>query len=426
MPKTAFHGGLGTYIALNLMIWQFRFAAGRSQATSGVSIATITQMQPRRGATSKNDAIASPLAIKTTGHGNESVTPPKGIDQSAALWSLDTFARASPTDSRAAINVAIRQGIQNIESVRIDGSHWDLMPYLGTHYISQYALMLRWLGRTKTDLDENRLKQELITSQLKDGSWQTVSDPNAASGDLNATIFNYWALKSMGISEVDPRLKRAWSFVINQGGIEKSSVFTKIFLALAGQYDWDNIPSIPALLFEPWSPVKPSDFGQWIGPHLLPMSYLSRREIARSPPTLANVRELYVDSDRSPPLELHMTVAQSAPISSTDESLIEQMIAAQQPRGSLGGYTLATLLAQLAVDDYLRSKPEKRTALEPYIERSFDFIEDLSFRSGDESAYKGVTCNGKLWDTALMGIALNEAGVDERAMKPVADFLAKQ
>jgi len=322
----------------------------------------------------------------------------------------------------ASLRHAIALGIGNVRASCIGGTHWDLMPYLGPHYVAQYFLMLRWLGRDESAFEPQRLSDVLWETYLDSGSWPMVRDAKVSEGDINATLFNYWALKALGVSVEDDRLARARAFVLDRGGIEACSVFAKIFLALVGQYDWRDVPDIPAILFKEWSPVKPASFGQWIGPHLLPMAYFSRREIARLPAGLPPLLELYAGKPRAALASVQSGTVISAPPSSTDEELITKMVEAQQPEGSWGGYTLSTLLCLMAFDDYLGHRPERRGEFAGRIERGFGFLERLYVHSGG-SAYRGVTCNGRCWDSALMGIALAEAGVGTDELAPVADFL---
>lgn len=326
--------------------------------------------------------------------------------------------------NQKSLHRALQLGIENVRATRRDGTHWDLMPYLGPHYVAQYFLMLRWLGREETALEPKRLEDMLWGSCIESGSWPMVRDAAVHEGDLNATLFNYWALKALGVSTADERMARARAFVLERGGIEACSVFVKIFLALAGQYDWRDVPDIPALLFKAWSPVKPASFGQWIGPHLLPMAYFSRREIARLPVTLPTVLELYADQPKPDVTAAEPGTVVSPALSDTDEELIVKMVQSQQPEGSWGGYTLSTLLCLMAFDDYLGHRPERRADLAERIERGFDFIERLYVKSGD-SAYRGVTCNGRCWDTALMGIALAEAGAAADELDPIARYLVR-
>ena len=74
---------------------------------------------------------------------------------------------------------------------------WSFPAHLGSHYISLYALFLEWLRFRgfSSRLDLNRLAGILQQSQLPDGSWRQARDPALPSGDINATVLNYAALK---------------------------------------------------------------------------------------------------------------------------------------------------------------------------------------------------------------------------------------
>ena len=107
-----------------------------------------------------------------------------------------------------------------------DEGFWDFHAYLGSHFSSQYWLCLKLLSRmgceVVSDLDPSHLEEILLSSQLSDGSWHQVVDLAASSGELNATIFNYWFLKSRGHDPGSASLKRARKFILKAGGIEKS------------------------------------------------------------------------------------------------------------------------------------------------------------------------------------------------------------
>src|ERR1039458_6587968 len=74
---------------------------------------------------------------------------------------------------------------------------WSFPAHLGSHYISLYALFLEWLRFRgfSSRLDLNRLARILLETQLPDGSWRQARDPALPSGDINATVLNYAALK---------------------------------------------------------------------------------------------------------------------------------------------------------------------------------------------------------------------------------------
>lgn len=331
---------------------------------------------------------------------------------------------AGEAKDRLRLNQAILAGQEAALAVKTTPSYWDLTPTLGSHYVSQYSLMLKWLGKTDSALDVERLKRTLYAQQEPrlGGGWQAVKDKNRNEGDIDPTIFNYWALKAMGEDPGSPEMTRARHFILKHGGLEKASVFTKIFLALTGNMSWDAVPNIPKLLFKSWSPVNEEDFGQWIGPHLLPIAYLRSRELVRTVDDTFDVGELYRDFSQRPS-RTELAKEQDPELSGSEEKLVDLLLTRQQPMGSWGGYTLSTLLSEMMLDDYGKQRPEKAASLTDIKKRGFEFIEDL-YLNRRESSYQGATCDGRLWDTALIGLGLAESGMPLDRLRPVARWLA--
>jgi hypothetical protein len=106
---------------------------------------------------------------------------------------------------------------------------WSFPAHLGSHYISLFALFLEWLRFRgfSSRLDLNLLAGILLETQLPDGSWKQARDPALLSGDINATVLNYAALKffqaSISIANVQPAIAAARSFILAAGGIDSTN-----------------------------------------------------------------------------------------------------------------------------------------------------------------------------------------------------------
>ena len=167
---------------------------------------------------------------------------------------------------------------------------WSFPAHLGSHYISLYALFLEWLRFRgfSSLLNLNRLATILVETQLADGSWKQARDPAIPSGDINATVLNYAALKffraSISVANVEPAMNAARRFILAAGGIDATNQFTKTFLALFGLRGWEEISEIPYLLFLEALPLNYRQFSQWVIPHLLPMAYLRHNRVSRKMP----------------------------------------------------------------------------------------------------------------------------------------------
>ena len=164
---------------------------------------------------------------------------------------------------------------------------WSFPAHLGSHYISLYALFMEWLRFRgfSSRLDLNRLAGSFWKTQLPDGSWKQARDPALPSGDINATVLNYAALKffrnSISTANVEPAMESARKFILAAGGIDSANQFTKTFLALFGLRGWEDISEIPYLIFLEALPLNYRQFSQWVIPHLIPMAYLRHNRVSR-------------------------------------------------------------------------------------------------------------------------------------------------
>ena len=165
---------------------------------------------------------------------------------------------------------------------------WSFPAHLGSHYISLYALFLEWLRFRgfSSLLNLNRLARILLETQLADGSWKQARDPAIPSGDINATVLNYAALKffraSISVANVESAMEAARRFILAAGGINATNQFTKTFLALFGLRGWEEISEIPYLVFLEALPFNYRQFSQWVIPHLIPIACLRHNCVSRT------------------------------------------------------------------------------------------------------------------------------------------------
>jgi len=113
-------------------------------------------------------------------------------------------------------------------------------------------LLRQFLGILEADELEQAARW-IRSQQRDDGTWATFF---GGPGDLSTTIEAYAALRLAGDGTDAPHMARARAFVLERGGIEASRVFTRIWLALFGEWDWDDLPAMPPeVIFLPsWVP----------------------------------------------------------------------------------------------------------------------------------------------------------------------------
>jgi squalene-hopene/tetraprenyl-beta-curcumene cyclase len=339
----------------------------------------------------------------------------------------------------AELSNEIQSIIQNTQTQllqsRTENKFWNYPLYLGSMYTSQYILLRHWLGvsfisgKSKiTDLPKSRLNEDyfksyLLKTQRTDGSWPIIQDFNTHGGDLNATILHYAALKILGVEPNKEVLTKAKFFILKNGGIAKASLFTKIVLSLFGNYSWDDIPSIPYIVFDEDFFLNYKNFGQWIAPHLFPISYLKKIEAKKQLGPNFNLTELWVN----PPKEIEENniinyYSSSNQPRHTDRELLLKILGSQKHQGSFGGYTTATLFSIATFIHYQEFNHDLDNEINLAIFRGLEFIESLYFNSG-ESSYLGVTCDGRYWDTALVGQSVLESGASPQELLSTSNYL---
>jgi squalene-hopene/tetraprenyl-beta-curcumene cyclase len=149
---------------------------------------------------------------------------------------------------------------------------------------AEHVLLLRFLGASTDAVREGAI-EHMQRQQRADGSWALYHE---APADLSTTIEAYVALRVLGVDPASAPMRRALACVRRLGGATEARVFTKIWLALFGQYPWAGIPSMPPELayLPPRVPLNLYDFSCWARGTIAPLTIV----LARRP-----VRELGVE-----------------------------------------------------------------------------------------------------------------------------------
>lgn len=162
---------------------------------------------------------------------------------------------------------------------------------------AEYIMMLHLLDLDKqySKVQDGLLKR-ILKKQGSDGSWVLYHE---GPGDLSTTIECYLALKLAGHSPDQAHMLRAKDFVLKQGGITQSRVFTKIHLALLGIVPWNACPVMPVsfILLPEWLPLNIYEFSSWARACIVPLLIiLEKKPLFKIP--LASLEELFVESPK--------------------------------------------------------------------------------------------------------------------------------
>src|SRR5439155_17647454 len=132
--------------------------------------------------------------------------------------------------------------------------------------IAQHLFWHHVLNLRSPELDR-KIANELLARQREDGTWSIWFD---GPPDLSTSVEAYAALKLAG---VDPGPK-ARDYIRSQGGVPRTRIFTKCFLALLGQWPWNRIVPIPVelILLPANAYVSIYNFSCWARGTFVPLS----------------------------------------------------------------------------------------------------------------------------------------------------------
>jgi squalene-hopene/tetraprenyl-beta-curcumene cyclase len=287
---------------------------------------------------------------------------------------------------------------------------------------AQYLMLLHFLG-IHDEPKDRKIARCLLNHQGADGTWPIYP---GGPGDLSTTVEAYFALRLAGFKSNEPSLVRSRDFVLSRGGLDSCKLFTKVFLALFGQFDWRMVPSIPVemILLPLWFPLNMYNFSSWARATLIPMSIVRDLKPGRSIPAEAQVEEeLRPDMLENVPLRdkvlllswRRLFLALDWIAETMDRTSLrlfrpkamkkarEWILSHQEPSGDWAGIEAAmvhSIIALSTLGHTVSSEPI-RTGLEAL--RRFEVEDDDGLRL--QASISPV------WDTALTSLALTRSGI---------------
>jgi len=297
-------------------------------------------------------------------------------------------------------------------NVTMDAEDLLLRQFLGILTAEQAEAAARWI----------------VSQQRPDGTWANF---RGGPADLSTTVEAYVALRLAGHHPQAAHMARAAAWIRERGGIPATRVFTRIWLALFGEWSWDDLPVMPPeLIYLPsWFPLNPYDWACWARQTIVPLTIVcSRRPVRSLPVTLEEIRGGRPAGTAGPgggngPWEaffqrldqaLHAyerTGLRAAPLRRGREAAIrrctEWIIARQEQDGCWGGIQPPWVYSLIALHlvGYGLDHPVIRRGLAG-LDR-FTIWEDTP--AGRVRRLEA--CQSPVWDTVLAMIALADAGL---------------
>jgi squalene-hopene/tetraprenyl-beta-curcumene cyclase len=163
----------------------------------------------------------------------------------------------SATAELTRLDAAIERGTRRLLELQRPDGVWVGELESNVTMTAQHLFWNHYLGLRTPELDR-RIGNELLARMRDDGTWSIWFE---GPPDLSTSIEAYVACRLAG---VDPGPK-ALAYIQREGGVRKSRLFTKCFLALLGQWPWQRMVPIPPelVLLPPSSPVSIYNFACW-------------------------------------------------------------------------------------------------------------------------------------------------------------------
>lgn len=325
-------------------------------------------------------------------------------------------AESSGSNDRA--HRACERALQYLIKRQFPEGYWWAELESNSTMTAEYLMLFHLLGCVQQER-QRKMVRYLYHQQAENGSWELYFQDG---GDLSTTIEAYFALKLAGEDADSKPLEKARAFILSRGGMEQARVFTKIWLALFSQYDWDKIPSMPVemILLPTWFPFHIYEFSSWARTTVVPLTItLANR------PTLAlgpeqGIRELFVNGGAinrrpvSPVRKLFLQIdrllkhydrrpwraLRRKAVAVSERWILEH----QEQSGDWGGIQPPMVYGLLALHQL--GYPLEH----PVMARGLRALE--RFCTEDSRGLSLQACVSPVWDTGLNTLALLDAGVD--------------
>jgi squalene-hopene/tetraprenyl-beta-curcumene cyclase len=312
---------------------------------------------------------------------------------------------------------ALRQSVQWLLECQDQAGWWCGELETNVTMTAEHILLLHFLDLDLEHIREGAIRH-ILENQREDGSWALYFDGPA---DLSTTIEAYAALKVLGLDPQRGAMQQARQVICRQGGLAQARVFTKIWLALFGQYPWSGIPSLPPELiyFPSWMPFNLYDFACWARGTIAPLLVVISRRPTK--PTAWNVSELVVPGtarmltrvpgagffwrlDRL--LKRYDALPWHPGRTRAYRRVINWIVERQEADGSWGGIQppWAYSLIALSLSGMSPEHPVMRKGLEGH----------RRFALEDGHGWRFQACMSPVWDTAWALLALRRAGLERK------------
>jgi squalene-hopene/tetraprenyl-beta-curcumene cyclase len=338
----------------------------------------------------------------------------------------------------SAIPEAISRAQENLLRQQRPDGHWCGELLVDSTLCSDFVLFMHWLGEVDGDM-QMRCTHHILKRQLPDGGWNIY---HGGPSEINASVKAYFALKLAGYSADFPFMRDARANILRLGGIPRMNTFSKLYLALLGQFPWKYLPTIPVemILLPKWAPFHIHKMSSWSRAMLVPLAIINHFKPTRALPGEKQLHELYplgteYQDLRLPrderfftwrnfflrvdtvlkflhPLQFHPMRHRA--LQEAERWMLERIGEGSDGLATVYPAMLNSLIA-LRVLGYSKQHPVYKKAADDFVGLFVDDPEDFRIQP----------CLSPVWDTAINIISLVESGLspEHPALRRAADWL---
>ena len=288
------------------------------------------------------------------------------------------------------LDAAVEAATARLLDLQHPGGWWVGELESNATMIAEHLFWLHVLGLRDRETD-GRLANDILARRRDDGTWSNWWEGPA---DLSTTIESYVALSLAGIDPGEATLE----YIRREGGIPRSRVFTKCFMALLGQWPWQRVVPIPPemILLPPSAPFSIYNFACWARQTVVPLSVVWALRPVR--PVDLDLRPIGARPGESKPARPFTPLRRRA-IAAAERWVEER----QEADGSWGGIQPPWVwsIVMLAALGRGFENETLRRAVEGW----------GWFMIDDAERLRPEACQSPVWDTGLAVLALRAAGL---------------
>jgi squalene-hopene/tetraprenyl-beta-curcumene cyclase len=302
---------------------------------------------------------------------------------------------------------AVERGAERLLSLQHPDGWWKGELESNATMIAEHLFLLHVLGLRDRETDQ-LLANELLARRRRDGTWAIWFEGPA---DLSVTVEAYTALKLAGVDAGEASRE----YIRRAGGVARTRIFTRAFLALIGQWPWRRLPHVPVelILLPAQGPLSVYDFACWARQTMVALSVVEALQPVR--PSAIDLSEIGGRKTQIAGTP-RLTALRRHAIRVAEHWVRER----QEADGSWGGIQPPWVWSLIMLAALGHGFEDETFA------RGLAGWERFMVRDGDR--LRPEACQSPVWDTAIAVLALRAVGLpaNDPRLQTAGDWLLRE